>query len=82
MTENEICCLYRAARNQVTQLQVLAELNDTGRNQIIEILVRNGEKLPERVVKQLYRRMDTLNAQISMCEQEYRDIVRALSGGK
>lgn len=70
------------ARNQVTQLQVLAELNDTDRNQIIGILVKNGETIPERVISQLYRRLDTLNAQISEREREYRGIVRALSGGE
>ena len=46
MTEREICIMYREARNQNTQLQVLAELNDVSRNEIIRILVKNGEKLP------------------------------------
>ena len=54
MTEHEICYLYREARNKVTQLQVLAELNDTDRNKIIEILVKNGEEIPDRVIRQLY----------------------------
>lgn len=82
MTEHEICHLYRAARNKVTQLQILAELNDTDRNQIIGLLVKHGEKIPDRVISQLYRRLDTLDAQISEREKEYRSIVWALNGGK
>lgn len=81
MTEHEICSLYRGARNKATQLQVLAELNDIGRNRIIEILVKNGEEIPDRVTRQLYRRLDALDTQISEREKEYNSIVRALNGG-
>ncbi len=81
MTEHEICSLYRGARNKVTQLQVLAELNDTGRNRIIEILVKNGEEIPDRVTRQLYRRLDVLDTQILEREKEYNSIIRALNGG-
>lgn len=80
MTEYEICSLYRESRNHVTQLQILAELNNTDRNQIIGILVKNGEEIPERVTRQLYKRLDTLDAQISEREKEYQEIVRALNG--
>ena len=73
--------MYREARNKVTQLQVLAELNDTDRNQIIGLLVKHGEEIPDRVVSQLYRRLDALDAQISEREKEYCSIVRALNGG-
>lgn len=82
MTEREICLMYREARNQNTQLQVLAELNDVSRNEIIRILVKNGEKLPSRVINQLYKRLDVLEAQIFEREKEYREIVRALNGSE
>ncbi len=82
MTEREICIMYREARNQNTQLQILAELNDVNRNEIIRILVKNGEKLPSRVINQLYKRLDVLEAQISEREKEYREIVQALNGGE
>ena len=82
MTEREICIMYREARNQNTQLQILAELNDVNRNEIIRILVKNGEKLPSRVINQLYKRLDVLEAQISEREKEYKEIVRALNGGE
>ena len=72
--------MYRDARNRNTQLQILAELNDVSRNEIIRILIKNGEKLPSRVINQLYKRLDVLEAQISEREKEYREIVRALKG--
>lgn len=82
MSEREICCMYREARNQNTQLQVLAELNDTNQNEIIRILTKNGERLPERAINKLYKRLNVLDEQIAKLEREYKDIVRALSGCK
>lgn len=82
MTEREICIMYREAKNQNSQLQILAELNDVSRNEIIRILVKNGEKLPSRAINQLYKRLDVLEAQISEREKEYKEIVRALNGGE
>lgn len=82
MTEREICIMYREARNKNTQSQVLAELNDVSRNEIIRILVKNGEKLPSRAINQLYKRLDVLEAQISEREKEYREIVRTLNGSE
>ena len=74
--------MYREARNQNKQLQILAELNGVSRNEIIRILVKNGEKLPYRAISQLYKRLDILDAEISEREKEYREIVRALNGGE
>ena len=82
MTEREIRLMYREARNKNTPLQLLAELNGVSRNEIIRILVKNGEKLPDRVINQLYKRLDVLEAQISEREREYREIVKALNGGE
>ena len=74
--------MYREAKNQNTQIQILADLSGMSRIEIIKILVRNGEKLPSRAINQLYKRLDTLEAQISEREKEYREIVQALNGGK
>lgn len=82
MTEREICLSYREAKKRNAQLQVLAELNGTSRVRIIGILLKNGEKLPDGVISQLYKRLDVLDAQISEREREYREIVQALNGGK
>ena len=72
--------MYREAKNQNAQIQILADLSSMSRIEIIKILVRNGEKLPSRVINQLYKRLDVLEAQISEREKEYREIVRTLNG--
>lgn len=82
MTEREICIMYRGAKNQNAQIQILADLNSMNKIEIIKILVRNGEKLPSRAINQLYKRLDALEVQISEREKEYREIVQALNGGK
>ena len=82
MTEREICIMYRGAKNQNAQIQILVDLSSISRIEIIKILVRNGEKLPSRAINQLYKRLDALEAQISEREKEYREIVQALNGGK
>jgi cell division protein FtsB len=82
VTEREICIMYRGAKNQNAQIQILVDLSSMSRIEIIKILVRNGEKLPSRAINQLYKRLDALEAQISEREKEYREIVQALNGGK
>lgn len=80
MTEREICRSYREAKKQNMQLQILAELNGVSRVRIIGILLRNGETVSSSVIKQLYKRLETLEAQISEREKEYLEIAQALSG--
>lgn len=65
---------------QNLQLQILAELNGVSRVRIIGILLRNGETVSSSVIKQLYKRLETLEAQISEREKEYLEIAQALSG--
>lgn len=42
--------MYREAKNQNVQIQILADLSTTDRVEIIKILVRNGEKFPSRAI--------------------------------
>lgn len=65
MTEREICTSFRNAANQNMQVQILSELTCMSKVQIIGILVRNGEKPPKRIINQLFKRLDELEAQIS-----------------
>lgn len=94
MTDGEICRNYRGAKNRSEQIQILAELNDTGRDKIIRILLQNGEKvripLPSRgkprkqemtdeeYYAALFNRLDVLDVKIAKLEREYRDIVAVL----
>lgn len=79
MTAAEICASFRQARNQNKQLRVLAELNGENQLTIIRILAENGESVPSRAYKKLFRRLDELEAEIAERENEYREIVKAMS---
>lgn len=46
MAENEICRRYRQSIDRGEQIQILAELNCVPRQEIIRILVHNGETDP------------------------------------
>ncbi len=70
MTEQEICISYKGAKNPNEQTQILAELNDTSRNEIIRILVSNDVKLSRTTVTYLYKRLDQLNERIVRKERK------------
>ena len=80
MTEKEICYYYRNAKKKAQQIQILAELNDINSLEIIKILVRGKEELPESTLKKLYMQLDNLETQIREKEQKYKEIVAALKG--
>ena len=80
MTEGEICSLYRRAKYKSRQISILVELNGTNKLEIMKILLKNGEKLPEGDINQLYKRLDDLEEQIVEREKEYRMIANMLIG--
>lgn len=51
MTEQEICKEYREAKDPTHQLTILAQLNCCGKEDIVEILMRNNEPLRKRQYK-------------------------------
>lgn len=46
MTNEEICRDYRQSKKRLAQIQILAQLNNCGRDKIVEILKEGGEELP------------------------------------
>ena len=80
MTEREICQSYHNAKSRAQQIQILAELNDVNTLEIIKIVSRGGEMLPESVLNKLCRRLDKLDREIMEREREYRAIASALKG--
>ena len=80
MTEREICGSFRRADDKKKQIQILSELTGNTKYQIIRILIRNGENLPEEVEKQIFKRLNILEQQIAECEREYKEIATALTG--
>lgn len=80
MTEREICLSYREAKDKKKQIPILADLSELSKPEIIGILLRNGESVAKQDIERLYKRLDTLDAQIAEREKEYRAIVKALTG--
>lgn len=80
MTEREICLSYREAKDKRKQIPILADLSELSKPEIIGILLRNGENVMKQDIEKLYKRLDTLDAQIAEREREYRAIVKALTG--
>ena len=80
MTEREICLSYREAKDKRKEIPILADLSELSKPEIIGILLRNGENVMKQDIEQLYKRLDTLDAQIAEREREYRAIVKALTG--
>ena len=81
MTEREICHSYHNAKHKAQQIQILADLNGINILEILNILARNGEKLPETTLNKLYAKLDRIETQIREKEWEYKAIVAVLKGG-
>lgn len=50
-SENDICKLYRSAKDKKQQLQILADMNLTGTKEIADIVKKHGYKLPKIKLK-------------------------------
>jgi len=81
VSEYEICAIYRGARNKNIEINILAELNGTKPFEIIKVLLKNGEELPPKAINKLYKRLDTLEAQIADREKEYKEIAQVIAMG-
>ena len=80
MIASEICRSYHSARHKAQQIQILAERNDPDSLEIINALVRGGERLPDSTVNKLFKRLDKLEMEIREREREYKAIAAALKG--
>lgn len=80
MTEREICRSYHNAKNKAQQIRILAELNAVDSLEIIKILSRGRETLPDSVFNKICKRLDELDREIMEREREYKAIAAALKG--
>lgn len=75
MTEREILQSYKTAKNQKKQISILADLNACSPEYIKAILklpVKGEEIDVDRLMSWAENRMDAINAQISMLEEQYK----------
>lgn len=74
ISDQEICISYKGARNPNEQIQILADLNNVSRTEIICILVKNNVELTRMTVRRLHKRLDQLDARIAKKELKRREI--------
>lgn len=75
MTEREILQSYKTAKNQKKQISILADLNSCSPEYIKAILklpVKGEEIDVEKLMSWAESRMDAINAQISLLEEQYK----------
>ena len=80
-SENDICKLYRSALNKKYQIEILADMNLTDKEEILQVLNRNGikvdyDKLPE--MKPMGGRHKTRAPKVSLDErvEKYKEAER------
>lgn len=74
MTDQEICISYKGARRSNEQVQILADLNDASKTEIVRILVKNNVELARATIKYLHKRLDQLDTRIVRKELKCREI--------
>ena len=78
LTEAEICRSYKNAKNQVTQIGILADLSGLSKIRVIVILKKHGIRIPEVWEKRLEKYLDVIDGKIRELETEYKEIARAI----
>lgn len=84
--EKEVCRSFRRAENQRQQVQILAELNACGKEEILKNLICNGldvsqtwpkkSKENDATINFMYKLLDELEEEISKREKMYRNVVQ------
>lgn len=82
MTDQEICISYKGARRSNEQVQILADLNDASKTEIVRILVKNNVELARATIKYLHKRLDQLDTRIVRKELKCREIDENRHPGK
>lgn len=95
MTETEICKEYREAKNPRMQIGILADLNVCEKEDILRILIINGQdvtpagpKKPgqkgDKVIQMIFALLDEVDQEVLAAEKKYKAIAECLKqyGGK
>lgn len=94
MTESEICREYREAKCKAHQVDILAQLNCMEEAEVVEILLRGGEKVryfpfprgkrirrelsDEEYCRILTKRLEELEQKLTEMEKEHRLIAKIM----
>lgn len=89
MTEMEICREYNAAKDRRAQIGILADLNVCEKEDILRILILNGQdvtvagpKKPgqkgDKVLQMMFSLLDEADEKVKEAEMEYKKIVQCM----
>ena len=89
MTENEICREYNKAKDKKLQIGILADMNVCNKEDILKILIRNGQdvsvaapKKPgskgDKVLQALYSLLDEADERVREAERQYTNIAERI----
>lgn len=89
MTEKEICRDFNEAKNKGTQVGILADLNVCEKEDILRILILNGQDVTaagprklggekDKVLNLMYTLLDEMEEQIKATERRYLNIVESM----
>lgn len=89
MTEAEICREYREAKNQRAQVEILADLNLCSKNEILKVLMVNGQDVTpagprkpgsggDKILDLMYSTLDEIEAEIRNQERKYLMVVESM----
>lgn len=85
--EKEICRNFKEAKDKAGMILILSQLNDCSREEIIQVLEKNGfedprkndkkkpkVQMPETVKNALVEKMEFIDRQIKELEKQYKEI--------
>ena len=89
MTEAEICREYREAKNRKIQIGILADLNVCEKEEILKILIMNGQdvtpagpkkpgKEGDKVLEMMFTILDEVDEKVKEAEKQYKNIVKSI----
>ena len=89
MTEQEICKEFNGAKNRGIQVGILADLNVCEKEDILKILILNGQDVTaaghrklggdkDKVLNLMYTLLDEMEEQIKATEKRYLNIVESM----
>ncbi len=84
VNENEICRSFRLAKSKRTQMVILSELNLCSKDDILRILVTNGEDIcgiggsRNKNIEKILGILDEIDTEIKDAEHRYLNVVNSL----
>lgn len=84
LNENEICRSFRMAKSRRTQIVILSELNLCSKDDILRVLVTNGEDIrgmggqKDKNIETVLEILDEVDTEIKDAERRYLNIVKSL----